>query len=130
MKRLLYILFLLPLGLNAQNMYNVSSLLENELIGTARFVGMGGAMSALGADLSTMGTNPAGIAMYRSSDFAFTAGLDFKNNQSNYDGETATANTTNFFVGNAAFVASLECSRPRASTIWLFHSGIVFTRLD
>ena len=110
MKRLLYILFLLPLGLNAQNMYNVSSLLENELIGTARFVGMGGAMSALGADLSTMGTNPAGIAMYRSSDFAFTAGLDFKNNQSNYDGEIATANTTNFFVGNAAFVASLERS--------------------
>ncbi|MBQ5888371.1 MAG: TonB-dependent receptor, partial [Bacteroidaceae bacterium] len=69
MKRLLYILFLLPLGLSAQNMYNVSSLLDKELIGTARFVGMGGSMSSLGADLSTMGTNPAGMAMYRSSDF-------------------------------------------------------------
>lgn len=108
MKRLLYILFLLPLGLNAQNMYNVTSLLDNELIGTARFVGMGGAMSALGADLSTMATNPAGMAMYRSSDFAFTAGLDFKSNRTNYEGEIVDANATNFFIGNAAFVVSLE----------------------
>lgn len=108
MKRLLYILFLLPLGLSAQNMYNVSSLLDNELIGTARFVGMGGSMSALGADLSTMGTNPAGMAMYRSSDFTFTAGLDFKSNRSDYEGDIATANTTNFYVGNAALVVSLE----------------------
>ena len=33
------------------------------LNGTARFVGMGGAMGALGADLSTMSTNPAGIGI-------------------------------------------------------------------
>ena len=51
MKRLLYILSLLPLALNAQNMYNVVPLFENDLKGTARFVGMGGSMSSLGADL-------------------------------------------------------------------------------
>ena len=51
MKRFLYILFTLPLCLSAQNMYNVSSILENDLNGTARYVGMGGSMSALGADL-------------------------------------------------------------------------------
>lgn len=108
MKRLLYIMFLLSLGLNAQNMYNVSSFLENELVGTARYVGMGGAMSALGADLSTMGTNPAGMAMYRSSDFAFTAGVDVKSNKAVYEGNMLNTTKANAYVGNAAFVFSME----------------------
>ena len=29
---------------------------------------MGGAVGALGGDISTMGTNPAGIGLYRSND--------------------------------------------------------------
>lgn len=108
MKRLLYILFLLPLGLSAQNMYNVSSLLENELVGTARYVGMGGAMSALGADLSTMGTNPAGIAMYRSNDFSLTGGIDFKSNTAAYQETTITSEKVNAFLGNTSLVISLK----------------------
>ena len=86
MKRLLYILVLLPLGINAQNMYDVSSLFGNDLTGTARYVGMGGSMSALGADMSTMSTNPAGMAMYRSNDVSITAALDVKSNRADYEG--------------------------------------------
>ena len=108
MKRVLYILFLLPLGLSAQNMYNVSSIFENELIGTARYVGMGGSMSALGADLSTMGTNPAGMALYRSNDFSFTAGVNIKTNETDYEGTIMNERYTNAFLGNASFVFSIE----------------------
>ena len=57
----------------AQDIYKVESVGGTELNGTARFVGMGGAMSALGADLSVMGSNPAGIGLYRSSDVALSA---------------------------------------------------------
>lgn len=46
----------------------------NDLYGTSRYVGMGGAMGALGADLSCMSYNPAGIGLYRRSDIGFTAG--------------------------------------------------------
>lgn len=67
----------------AQSQYDVIRFMDNELNGTARFVGMGGAMSALGADLSTMSTNPAGIGMYRSNDVALTFG--FNANHSNAD---------------------------------------------
>ena len=35
-------------GASAQNAYDAERLLGNELNGTARFIGMGGAMSALG----------------------------------------------------------------------------------
>ena len=47
----------------------------SDLNGTARFVGMGGAMGALGGDISTMGTNPAGIGIYRSNDVMVSFGF-------------------------------------------------------
>ncbi|MCM1108177.1 MAG: hypothetical protein NC388_03850 [Clostridium sp.] len=46
-----------------------------DLIGTARYVGMGGAMGALGADLSLMSSNPAGIGLYRRADLAGTVSV-------------------------------------------------------
>ena len=46
---------------SAQNAYDAEKLLGNDLNGTARFVGMGGAMGALGGDISVMSSNPAGI---------------------------------------------------------------------
>ena len=50
--------FLLGIGgmLNAQTtIYDANRLMGSDLNGTARFVGMGGAMGALGGDISTMG---------------------------------------------------------------------------
>lgn len=67
----------------AQSQYEALQFMGNELNGTARFVGMGGAMSSLGADLSTMSTNPAGIGMYRSHDVAVSFG--FNNTRTNAD---------------------------------------------
>lgn len=77
MKRYLYILlFILPISVSSQNMYNITSLLDNVPSGTARFTAMGGSMGSLGADVSVMGVNPAGTAVYRSNDFSLTGGLD------------------------------------------------------
>ena len=59
----------------AQETYQDTKIAENALTGTARYVGMGGAMEALGADLSTMSTNPAGIGMFRRSQAALTASV-------------------------------------------------------
>ena len=51
----------------AQETYENARLLQDDLNGTARYVGMGGAMEALGADISTIGTNPAGLGLFRHS---------------------------------------------------------------
>lgn len=61
---------------SAQDIYTMESVTSEDLNGTARFIGMGGAMSALGADISTMGTNPAGIGLYRSADVATSLSLN------------------------------------------------------
>ena len=75
--RLFLLAALLPaLAMQAQTSYEAAALLDTDLSGTARYVGMGGAMSALGADMSTMATNPAGTALYRSWDVAFSFGAN------------------------------------------------------
>ena len=67
---------LLSAGAMAQTQYETARLTGSELNGTARFVGMGGAMGALGADISTMNTNPAGIGLYRSNEISTSFGFN------------------------------------------------------
>ena len=47
----------------------------NNGFGTARSIAMGGAYTSLGADLSSIGINPAGLGMYQSSEFGITGNL-------------------------------------------------------
>lgn len=72
MKNLKY-LFLASLGLMsapmlAQETYQDTKFAENSLTGTARYVGMGGAMEALGADISTI---PATLPVWVCSERAW-----------------------------------------------------------
>lgn len=59
----------------AQETYQNAEIATEDLNGTARYIGMGGAMEALGADISTIGTNPAGVGMFRRSQVSVSAGL-------------------------------------------------------
>ena len=61
-------LLTVSLAISAQTTFDAMKVYEEELNGTARYVGMGGAMSALGSDVSVIGHNPAGIGTYRQSD--------------------------------------------------------------
>ena len=77
MKRYLAIamLALAAVPMVAQETYENAKLAENDLNGTARYVGMGGAMEALGADISTISSNPAGIGLFRKSQINLSAGV-------------------------------------------------------
>lgn len=71
----------------AQNAYDAARYAGDELNGTARFVGMGGAMGALGADISTIGTNPAGIGLFRGHDLSTSFGMNSTKAESDFGGE-------------------------------------------
>ena len=58
----------MSLAVSAQTSFDAAKLYEEELNGTARYIGMGGAMGALGSDISVISHNPAGIGTYHSSD--------------------------------------------------------------
>lgn len=59
----------------AQETYENAKIATSDLNGTARYVGMGGAMEALGADISTISTNPAGVGLFRHSTISATGGF-------------------------------------------------------
>lgn len=76
MRKIFFAAFVMAVCLPAaaQDTYESARLLGDDLNGTARYVGMGGAMEALGADISTMGTNPAGIGLFRHSSVSVSFG--------------------------------------------------------
>lgn len=74
---------------------------RSDLFGTARYVGMGGAMGALGADLGAISSNPASIGMMRRSSLSLTFG-GIRQSDSNTDGEPLGW----FSVDQAGFVFS------------------------
>lgn len=70
---ILFAMMLLPT--TAQETYENTKLVENNLNGTARYVGMGGALDALGADISVIGTNPAGLGLITKSRVDISFGM-------------------------------------------------------
>ena len=82
---------MIAMSANAQETYENAKLVGEDLNGTARYVGMGGAMEALGADVSTIGTNPAGLGLFRHSNLSVSGGLLMQSNGK----EFANGNKTN-----------------------------------
>ena len=92
MKKLLVMacVAIVSLPLAAQETYENAKVSTQDLNGTARYVGMGGAMEALGADISTISTNPAGIGLFRRSAVSGSLGLVSQADASNRIGSSAT----------------------------------------
>lgn len=89
----------------------------DDVIGTARYVGMGGAMGALGADLSVISSNPAGMALYRKSDVALTFGAIVPNKangwNSNDGNRTFNEKLARASFDQMGFVWSLRTDGPK-----------------
>lgn len=109
MKKILSIMTAAMLGtaVSAQETYDNAQLATKDLNGTARYVGMGGAMEALGADLSTIGTNPAGIGMFRCGMVAGSFGFNTLSDAKSF----GNANKTNMSFDQAGFVYSMRSGR-------------------
>lgn len=70
--------------------------------GTARSLSMGGAFGALGGDFSSLSINPAGIAVYRSSEFTFTPSIEYHESKNSGISEDQYS----FTIGNVGYVHS------------------------
>ena len=108
MKKLLLVgLLLSSLSALAQETYMNAQLATEDLNGTARYVGMGGAMEALGGDLSTIATNPAGIGLFRSSQAKVSFGLISQENAADFN----NADKTHLTFDQVGFVYSMSTNR-------------------
>ena len=76
--------------------------------GTARFVSMGGAFGALGGDFTSISINPAGLGVYRSSEFSITPSFKKRNVSSDYNGSNGKGSQNRFGFDNLGFVLSYK----------------------
>ncbi|MCF2582093.1 hypothetical protein I6E24_08840 [Bacteroides caecigallinarum] len=93
-------------ALFAQTQYDAARIANTELNGTARFVGMGGAMGALGADISVIGINPAGIALFRSHNVSTSFGFNKNMTSSTFNGTKVSDSRTKASYDQVGFVYS------------------------
>lgn len=88
MKRIItFMVLLVCAASNAQNINDVLRYSNENMLGTARFQAMGGAFGALGGDLSALGINPAGSAVFNNSLFTVSGSHYNMDNASTYFGE-------------------------------------------
>lgn len=96
--------------LQAQNETDVLRYSMLTFGGSARSLGAAGAFGALGADFSTLSTNPAGIGLYRKSEFTFSPSFYGAKTESSYNGTAVSDDKYNFNFSNAGVVFSFDNS--------------------
>ncbi|MCZ6898831.1 MAG: hypothetical protein O7F74_01200, partial [Bacteroidetes bacterium] len=72
--------------------------------GSARIQGIGGAQMALGGDISSIYSNPAGLGLYNRSEFSITPAINFYQTTSTFLGNSLDNSGTKFVIGNLSLV--------------------------
>ena len=81
---------------------------QNFYEGTARSSAMGGAFGALGADLSTAATNPAGLGLFRSNLYTVSPEINIRDAGSVYNNVSSSDSKTIFNLSNLGYVSAVR----------------------
>jgi hypothetical protein len=120
--------FALFSGLFAQNVDDALRYSQVFYGGTARFMSMGGAFTALGGDMSTLSQNPAGIGVFRTSEISVTPQLDYINSTAGFHGTTSDY-LYNFNLSQAGFVSNIMSSHNSTGLV-KFNFGYTFNKTN
>ena len=129
MKKYILMTLLSASGLTAfaQAEFDALRLSQTDIIGTARYVSMSGAFGALGGDMSAISLNPAGIGVYRSSEFSFSPTLQQNNSKSHLNGSMGETSKFNILMNGIGYVGSFRTYDE--SAISNFNFGITYNRI-
>jgi hypothetical protein len=101
-------LSLLSLFTTAQDGFNALSFVHQTSGGTARSTAMGGAFGALGGDFSSALQNPAGLGVFRTSEFAVTTEFFYDEVLANYDGISRQGWTNDLSFSHLSYVGAFK----------------------
>jgi len=116
--------------LRSQNEVDVLRYSRTTFGGTARYMSMGGAFGALGADFSTLSSNPAGIGLYKKSEITFSPALYFGKTKSEYNGFKSDDSKTNFNINNAGVVFTTKPNNSDRSILKFIQFGLGLNRIN
>jgi hypothetical protein len=102
-----FLLIMFSVSIFAQN-YDQDALQYSQMGvgGTSRIQGLAGTNIALGADMSSLSGNPAGLGFFRKSEWSITGGLGLNNTNTTFLGESGRDNKLGFNVPNFGVVWS------------------------
>ena len=98
--------------------------------GSARVQGLGGAQTAIGADISNLSSNPAGIGLFRRSEFSFTPALQFSTTDTDINGARQSDERNMLTIPQAGIILSNRKGDEDASDWRGLNFGINLTRLN
>lgn len=125
-----FFILVFSIQIQAQTLADALRYSSLEVGGTARTVGVGGALGALGADYAVLSSNPAGLATFRTNEFVITPvvfnartnSLLVTGGDNSYNSESIAR----FGLNNIGMILN---NRPRRSKWKTFNFGIGYNRL-
>ncbi len=114
-------------SLMAQTAIDAYTITPIQLRGSARFVGMGGAFTSLGSDMSCMTQNPAGLGLYRTGDFGVSFDISIRNQSASTNAGKYSVNHTKVDFDNIGYVGVVAIEN---SALKAFQWGVGYNRLS
>ena len=108
----------LPMSVAAQSAIDAYNLSQTDQRGTARFMAMGGAFTALGGDLSTLNQNPAGIGVYRRSEIGATLDISPRSFETRTATHTQSMDKTKTYCNNFGYVGTVHLDGAMRTFSW------------
>ena len=128
MKKYIFLAYALIIGsvAFAQTEYDALRMGQTDIVGSARYMSMGGAFGALGGDASALKDNPAGLGVYRSGEVTATLNGMFQSANADWEGATSSSSSGfNVKFNNFPYVMSVPFWEER--TTGLLHSNFSFS---
>ena len=98
-------------------------------IGTARYNSMGGAFGALGANFTTLSTNPAGIGFYTRHEISLSLGTVTQNSGSDYYHQKNDFGKTRVNMPQGGGVFCIKNGNREGGNLWSLHLGFGANRV-
>jgi len=113
------LIFIISNNLSAQGFDDIARYSQIGTSGTAYSSGMGGAIGALGADFSCVSVNPAGIGLYRKSEFAGSVAVFNNSTTATYYGVENRDRKFNFNIPNLNLVLHFPTANRLKTKGWM-----------
>ena len=99
---------------------------NDQLLGSPRYVALGGAMGALGNDFSTVHDNPAGLSVFRRDRAEFSLGYGIQRTKANHYGQSSERSEGGFSLAQGGLVKGLATWNDEVNR---YHFGLSFRRM-
>lgn len=111
-------------GLRAQYAIEALNYSQTDLLGSAAYVGRGGAIGALGADFTAASYNPAGLGLFYSSQIAITPSLEWSLTNTDYMGNANSESRSVFSFTNANYLFAFRNDYQSKWKVFQFSAGV------